>query len=63
MANGPRPLKSKKAYRTIGIPGFLVEELAAHLAAYRSESDLSSPTPREAPSTTTASAAATGNPQ
>ena len=31
---------SKKAYRTIGIPAFLVDELAAHLAAYRSRSDL-----------------------
>jgi integrase len=38
MVSGP--LKSKKAYRTIGIPAFLVEELAAHLAAYRSGSDL-----------------------
>jgi integrase len=36
----PGPLKSKKAYRTIGIPAFLVDELAAHLAAYRSGSDL-----------------------
>ncbi|MEX1043472.1 MAG: tyrosine-type recombinase/integrase [Acidimicrobiia bacterium] len=33
------PLKSKKAYRTIGIPAFLCEELAAHLAQYPSESD------------------------
>ncbi|MDP8958000.1 MAG: hypothetical protein M3N51_02095 [Actinomycetota bacterium] len=35
----PGPLKSKKAYRTIGIPAFLVEELAAHLAAYPLRSD------------------------
>lgn len=34
------PLKSKKAYRTIGIPAFLCEELAAHLAQYPSGSDL-----------------------
>lgn len=33
------PLKSKKAYRTIGIPAFLCAELAAHLAQYPSESD------------------------
>ncbi len=32
-------LKSKKAYRTIGIPAFLCEELAAHSAQYPSESD------------------------
>jgi integrase len=36
----PGPLKSKKAYRTIGIPAFLCEELAAHLHAYPSHSDL-----------------------
>ncbi len=34
------PLKSKKAYRTIGIPAFLCEELALHLTEYPSESDL-----------------------
>ncbi|MDF1597082.1 MAG: tyrosine-type recombinase/integrase [Acidimicrobiia bacterium] len=34
------PLKSKKAYRTIGIPGFLCDELAAHLTDYPSASDL-----------------------
>lgn len=34
------PLKSKKAYRTIGIPAFLVGELTAHLAAYPSASNL-----------------------
>jgi integrase len=33
------PLKSKKAYRTIGIPAFLCEELAAHIAQYPSGSD------------------------
>ncbi len=33
------PLKSKKAYRTIGIPAFLVEELATHLAAHPSGSN------------------------
>lgn len=34
------PLKSKKAYRTIGIPAFLCEELAIHLTEYPSGSDL-----------------------
>ena len=34
------PLKSKKAYRTIGIPAFLCDELAIHLTEYPSESDL-----------------------
>lgn len=34
------PLKSKKAYRTIGIPGFLCDELASHLSEYPSASDL-----------------------
>ncbi|NOY56974.1 MAG: tyrosine-type recombinase/integrase, partial [Actinobacteria bacterium] len=34
------PLKSKKAYRTIGIPTFLCEELAIHLTEYPSASDL-----------------------
>ncbi len=34
------PLKSKKAYRTIVIPGFLCDELAAHLTDYPSASDL-----------------------
>jgi integrase len=34
------PLKSKKAYRTIGIPAFLCDALAAHLSEYPSESDL-----------------------
>ena len=34
------PLKSKKAYRTIGIPAFLCEELALHLTEYPSGSDL-----------------------
>ena len=38
MVSGP--LKSKKAYRTIGIPPFLAQELTDHLAAYPSESDL-----------------------
>ncbi len=38
LADGP--LKSKNAYRTIGLPAFLLEELAAHLAAYPSGSDL-----------------------
>jgi integrase len=33
------PLKSKKAYRTIGIPAFLAEELAAHLSAFPSSTD------------------------
>lgn len=33
------PLKSKKAYRTIGIPAFLTEELAAHLSAFPSSTD------------------------
>lgn len=37
MVSGP--LKSKKAYRTIGIPAFLCEELAAHIAQYPSGSD------------------------
>ena len=36
----PGPLKSKKAYRTIGIPAFLAEELAAHLSAFPSSTDL-----------------------
>ena len=35
----PGPLKSKKAYRSIGIPAFLAEELAAHLVGYPSGSD------------------------
>jgi integrase len=35
----PGPLKSKKAYRTIGIPAFLTEELAAHLSAFPSSTD------------------------
>lgn len=35
----PGPLKSKKAYRTIGIPAFLVEEMAAHLTVFPSASD------------------------
>lgn len=35
----PGPLKSKKAYRTIGIPAFLVEELAAHLSGFPSSTD------------------------
>jgi len=35
----PGPLKSKKAYRTIGIPAFLVEEMAAHLTAFPSATD------------------------
>jgi integrase len=35
----PGPLKSKKAYRTIGIPTFLTEELAAHLSAFPSSTD------------------------
>jgi len=34
------PLKSKKAYRTIGIPAFLCDELAIHLTEYPSGSDL-----------------------
>jgi integrase len=34
------PLKSKKAYRTIGIPIFLGEELAIHLTEHPSASDL-----------------------
>jgi len=34
------PLKSKKAYRTIGIPAFLCDELAIHLTEYPAESDL-----------------------
>jgi integrase len=34
------PLKSKKAYRTIGIPAFLCDELAIHLSEYPSGSDL-----------------------
>ena len=34
------PLKSKKAYRTIGIPAFLCEELAIHLTEHPSGSDL-----------------------
>jgi len=33
------PLESKKAYRTIGIPIFLAEELAAHLTAFPSSTD------------------------
>ena len=33
------PLKSKKAYRTIGIPAFLVEEMAAHLTTFPSATD------------------------
>ena len=37
MVSGP--LKSKKAYRTIGIPAFLVEDLAAHVASFPSTSD------------------------
>jgi len=36
----PGPLKSKKAYRTIGVPAFLCEELGAHLHAYPSHTDL-----------------------
>jgi integrase len=35
----PGPLKSKKAYRTIGIPAFLADGLAAHLSAYPSSTD------------------------
>jgi integrase len=35
----PGPLKSKKAYRTIGLPVFLAEELAAHLEAFPSSTD------------------------
>ncbi|HVR79668.1 MAG TPA: tyrosine-type recombinase/integrase [Acidimicrobiia bacterium] len=35
----PGPLKSKKAYRTIGIPTFLAEDLAAHLSAFPSSTD------------------------
>lgn len=35
----PGPLKSKKAYRTIGIPVFLAEELPAHLTAFPSSTD------------------------
>jgi integrase len=35
----PGPLKWKKAYRTIGIPAFLAEELAAHLSAFPSSTD------------------------
>ena len=35
----PGPLKSKKAYRTIGIPTFLGEDLAAHLSAFPSSTD------------------------
>ncbi len=38
MVSGP--LKSKKAYRTIGIPAFLAHELTGHLAAFPSRSDL-----------------------
>ncbi len=37
MVSGP--LKSKKAYRTIGVPAFLVEELAAHVVSFPSTSD------------------------
>lgn len=37
MVSGP--LKSKKAYRTIGIPAFLVDEIAAHLTGFPSASD------------------------
>lgn len=33
------PLKSKKAYRTIGIPAFLAEELATHLSAFPPSAD------------------------
>jgi len=40
MECGRRPLKSKKAYRTIGIPAFLCEELATYLAQNPSGSDL-----------------------
>lgn len=36
----PGSLKSKEAYRTIGIPSFLVEELAVHLSACPSSSNL-----------------------
>ena len=38
MTSGP--LKSKKAYRTIGIPAFLCDEFASHLHAFPSASDL-----------------------
>lgn len=33
------PLKSKKAYRTIGLPGFLIEELTDHIERFPSEDD------------------------
>lgn len=33
------PLKSKKAYRTIGLPGFLVEELTDHIRRFPPEDD------------------------
>lgn len=33
------PLKSKKAYRAIGVPGFLVEELADHIGRFPAEDD------------------------
>lgn len=35
----PGPLKSKKAYRTIGIPAFLAEDLAKHLSTFPSSTD------------------------
>ena len=35
----PGPLKTKKAYRTIGIPASLVDELADHLTTYPSATD------------------------
>jgi integrase len=33
------PLNSKKAYRTIGLPKFLIEELTDHIERFPSESD------------------------
>jgi integrase len=45
----PSPLKTWKAQRTIGIPKFLVEELASHISAFPSESDLIFSMPRGGP--------------
>jgi len=56
------PLKSKKAYRTIGIPAFLCDALAAHSASTHRSRIWCSPTPKAGRWTTTGSAAATGTP-